>query len=122
MLIALWIINGLLALVNLAAGLMKLARPREALIKSGQGWVADFTTPTVKLIGLAELLAAIGLILPLAFNVAPILTPLAAIGVVILQIGASTVHARRKEPWFVNIIILILAAASAVLGFIEVLG
>ena len=64
MLVAFWIVAGLLALVFLAVGLMKLARPKEALATSGLAWVEDFTTGPVKLIGAAEVLGALGLVLP----------------------------------------------------------
>ncbi len=122
MLIALWIVNALLALVNLAAGSFKLARPKAALAQAGQGWVDDFPAPAVKLIGVAEVLGAIGLVVPLASGVAPILTPIAAIGIAVLQIGAIVTHVRRKEAWIVNAVIVALAIVSAILGFAVVLG
>ncbi|GAA1997161.1 DoxX family protein [Microbacterium ulmi] len=108
--------------MNLAAGGMKLARPKAALARLGQGWVDDFAAPAVKLIGTAEVLGALGLVLPLATGIAPILTPIAAIGIAVLQSGAIATHARRNEPWIVNIVIVALAIVSAVLGFLVVLG
>ncbi|PYY37880.1 DoxX family protein [Curtobacterium sp. MCJR17_055] len=117
MLIALWIINGLLALAFLGAGLMKLARPAEALASSGMGWAADFASSHVKLIGLAEVLGAIGLILPLLLDVAPVLTPIAAILLAVLMLGAVVVHLRRKESPAAPIVLAILSIVSAILGF-----
>lgn len=122
MLIGLWIVNGLLALAFLVAGGGKLVRPKEALATSGMAWVEDFSATTVKLIGAAEVLAAIGLILPLLLNIAPILTPLAAVGLVIVMVGAVTVHLRRKENPAAQTVLAILAIVSAVLGFMVVLG
>lgn len=59
--IAYWIIAGVLALVFLAAGGMKIARNKEALASAGMGWVEGFGSGTVKLIGVAEVLGFITL-------------------------------------------------------------
>ncbi len=109
--VVLWIIAGLLAAAFLAAGGMKLAQPKEKLAASGLGWTEDFSSGTVKLIGLLEVLAAIGLILPGALKIAPVLVPLAALGLVLLMIGAAVTHARRKENQMIiaNLALLILA-------------
>jgi uncharacterized membrane protein YphA (DoxX/SURF4 family) len=120
MTIALWIVNALLALVFLAAGAMKLARPKAALIERGMGWAQGVSDTNVKLIGLAEVLGAIGLILPLAVNIAPVLTPIAAIGLAVVMIGAAVTHVRRKESYLTQIVLLLLSVVSAVLGFIVI--
>ena len=73
--IALWIAAGLLAVAFLAAGLAKLVQPREKLA-SNMGWVEDFSDGPVKLIGLLEVLGAVGLILPAITKIVPILVPL----------------------------------------------
>lgn len=110
--IVLWLIAGLLAAGFLAAGVMKLTRPREKLAASGMGWTEDFSPGVIKTIGALELLAAIGLILPAALNVAPVLVPLAATGLAVVMIGAMITHARRKESQMiaVNLVLLVLAA------------
>lgn len=118
MLIALWIVNALLALAFLAAGGMKLARPKSALAESGMGWVEDFSSTSIKVIAGLEVLGAIGLILPLATGIAPILTPFAAVGLAITMAGATVVHARRNEPVVTGVVLTLLAVASAVLGFL----
>jgi hypothetical protein len=120
MLITLWIINGLLAVAYLGAGLMKAARPKEALATSGLNWVEDFSPTSVKLIGLSEVLGAIGLVLPLLLGVAPVLTPIASTALTIVMIGAIVVHIRRKESATPSIVLAVLSAASAILGFIVV--
>ncbi|GAA1855335.1 DoxX family protein [Microbacterium koreense] len=120
MLIALWILNGLLALVFIAAGATKLFRPRATLIDSGMGWATDFSEPVVKLIGAVEILGAIGLIVPLLTGIAPVLTPLASVGLAIAMVGAIVVHIRRKEAATSSTVLLILTVASAVLGFLVV--
>jgi hypothetical protein len=122
MLIAFWIVNGLAALAFLAAGTMKLARPREALTASGMAWAGDFSSPNVKLIGLAEALGGLGLVLPLLTGIAPILSPIAGVALAIVMVGAIVVHVRRKESAVPAAVLLVLALAAAVLGFLVVLG
>ena len=95
--IALWIVAGFLALAFLASGLLKLIRPKEKLAASGLAWAEDFTAGPVKLIGLAEVLGALGLILPAVFGVATILVPIAATALAVLMAGAVVVHLRRGE-------------------------
>ncbi|WP_062521999.1 DoxX family protein [Demequina silvatica] len=121
MLIALWIVNAILALVFAAAGSMKVSTPRATLQEKGMGWTEDFSDGAVKAIGATQLLAAVGLIAPVVTDVAPILTPLASVGLLVTMIGATVVHARRSEPLVPTIVLGAVAAASAVLGFIEVL-
>jgi len=121
MTIALWILNGLLALAFVAAGAMKVARPKSALVASGMGWADDFADPTVKLIGAAEVVGGIGLILPLLTGIAPILTPIAAAALTVVMIGAVAVHVRRKENATPSIVLAVLSAVSAVVGFLVVL-
>jgi DoxX-like family len=118
MLIAFWIVNGILALAFLAAGIMKLVRPKEKLASAGLAWVEDFTTGPVKLIGLAEVIGAIGLILPVLLGVAEILSPIASIALAVLMVGAAVVHARRKENPVAPIVLVVLSVVSAVLGFL----
>ncbi|MEV4318973.1 DoxX family protein [Actinocrispum sp. NPDC049592] len=114
--VALWIVSGLLAAVYLAAGLTKLTQPRQKLADGQMGWAGDMTDRAVKSIGGAELLGAIGLILPWALGMAKVLTPLAAVGLVVVQLGAIVVHLRRKESKVVpgNLVLLALAAFVAV--------
>ena len=117
MIVAYWIVAGIAALVFIAAGAMKLARPKEALAASGMAWTEDFTSPSVKPIGLAEVLGGIGLILPMLTGVAPILSPIAGAALAILMIGAAITHIRRNEPP-IPIALVVIVAAAAVLGFI----
>ncbi|SFK53158.1 DoxX family protein [Geodermatophilus ruber] len=113
--VVLWIIAGVLAAAFLSAGLMKLGQPKKKLADSGMGWVEDFSPGAVKAIGALEVLAAIGLILPAALGIAPVLVPLAATGLVLLMLGAAVVHARRGESQMivVNVVLLVLAAVVA---------
>jgi hypothetical protein len=81
---ALWIVQGLLALLFLFTGGTKLVLPLEVLTE-------QFPLPGlfVRFIGVAEVLGAIGLILPGLLGIRPGLTPLAAAGLVIIMIGAT---------------------------------
>jgi hypothetical protein len=110
--LVLWIIAGLLAAAFAAAGAMKVARPKEKLASSGMAWVEGFSANTVKLIGALELAAAVGLIVPALVGIAEVLVPLAALGLVLLMIGAAMTHARRGENANigVNVVLLLLAA------------
>jgi hypothetical protein len=110
--VVLWVIAGLLAAAFAAAGLMKITQSKEKLAASGLAWTEQFSPGVVKLIGGLEVLAALGLILPAALDIAPIFVPLAALGLVLLMIGAAITHARRKEPSAIaiNVVLLLLAA------------
>jgi VIT1/CCC1 family predicted Fe2+/Mn2+ transporter len=93
----LWIAAGFAAACALGAALLKLTTPRERIIEKGLLWAEDFTDTQVKLIGVAELLGAIGLIVPPLINTAEILTPVAASCLALLWAGAVATHVRRKE-------------------------
>lgn len=120
MLIAFWVVNGLTALVFLAAGSMKLIRSKAELAKMGMEWTSDFSAGTIKAIAAAQVLGALGIVLPVLTGIAPILSPIAASCIAIIMIGAVVVHARRKESVVTALVLTLLAVASAVLGFITV--
>ena len=111
---ALWIAQGLLAAAFLLAGVSKLAQEHSKLADQ-MGWPADFSPGFVKTIGALELLGAVGLILPGLIDTAPILTPVAAVGLAAIQTGAVVVHTRRKETQmiFINIVLIAIAAFIA---------
>lgn len=101
---------------------MKLLGSRDALLASGMSWVEDFPLGAVRLIGVAELLGAAGVILPLLLNILPILSPIAAVALTVLMLGAIAVHVRRREPFIAALITALLTVSSALLGFFVVLG
>lgn len=113
--IVLWVSQALLAAAFTMAGLMKLTQSKEKLAASGMAWTDDFSAGSIKAIGAVELLAAAGLILPAVTGIAPILTPLAALGLVVTMAGAAITHAKRKETQMIviNVVLLALAAFSA---------
>ncbi|MFI6908177.1 DoxX family protein [Nonomuraea sp. NPDC050394] len=114
--IALWIAAGLLAVVALGGGVIKVFVPPQKLAAApGGGWTADFGVGFVKTLGVLELLAAAGLVLPAALGIAPVLVPVTAVCWVLLMVGAMITHGRRGESAFValNLIYLALAAFIA---------
>jgi uncharacterized membrane protein YphA (DoxX/SURF4 family) len=82
---ALWIVQGLLALLFLFSGGMKLVLPIEAMTKQ-----MPLPGLFLRCLGVAEVLGAIGLILPGLLRIRRGLTPLAAAGLVLVMIGATT--------------------------------
>ena len=107
---------GFMATVFLAAGASKLLIPQEKLAKApGGGWVLDFSAGFVKALGAVEILGAVGLILPALLDIAPVLVPLAALGLGLIMIGAAIVEFRRREFKHVlgNLTYLVLLAFVA---------
>ena len=89
--IVLWIIQVLLALLFLFAGGTKLVLPIEVLTSMGSPNQVHLPWWFIRFIGICEVLGAFGMILPGLFKIQPRLTSLAAIGLVILMIGATVV-------------------------------
>jgi uncharacterized membrane protein YphA (DoxX/SURF4 family) len=110
----LWILQIVLAAMFAMAGVMKATQPREKLLPN-LPWIEEFATPTLRLIGIVELLAAIGLILPAATGIATVLTPLAATGLAVVMVLAAITHARRKEPSAIaiNAVLFLVAVVIA---------
>ena len=108
--IALWVVQILLAIVFLMTGGMKITQPKEKLDESG--FAEDFSLSTIRLIGVLELLGAIGVVLPALTGILPWLTPLAAVGLALTMIGAAITHLRRTE--YSNIIVNVIFFALAV--------
>ena len=113
---ALWIVAGLLAAAYLFSGGGKLILTKEkmATMSSSARWVEDFSAGSVKTIGALEVLAAVGLILPAVLDIAPVLVPLAASGLVMIMVGAVITRIRRQEFKFMVADMVYLALASFV--------
>lgn len=122
---AVWIVSGLLAAIFLMAGVLKTTRSPEQL-QPQMPWVEDISLPTLRLIGVSELLGALGLILPKLLDVVDdrggvegTLTGLAAAGLALIQALAVPVHVRRGEAATVpfNIVMVLLAGFVAAARF-----
>lgn len=114
--LALWIAAGLLAAVALAGGISKTFVPKEKLAAhEGGQWTGDSSVGFVKTLGILELLAAVGLILPAVLDIAPVMVPVTAVCWVVLMIGAMITHGRYSQFKFVllNAVYLALAAFVA---------
>jgi hypothetical protein len=107
---ALWIVQGLLALTFLFAGGTKLILPIEEMTK-------EVALPGLflRLLGVAEVLGAIGLILPGLLHIRPGLTPLAAAGLALIMIGATaiTLATMGPAPALIPLVVGLLAAFVA---------
>jgi hypothetical protein len=82
-----------------------MANPRMA-------WVEDFSDPAIRTIGGLEFLGALGLILPAVTGIAPILVPLAAVGLAITMFGAIVVHVRRGDGTLLVVVPLVLGLTA----------
>src|SRR5215207_11131153 len=112
---ALWIVQVLLALLFLFAGGTKLVIPPDVLASMGSpnqiplpGWFVHF-------IGVAEVLGALGVLLPGLLHIKPWLTPPAAAGLVVIMIGATalTIAADGVAAGVVPLVVGLLAAFVA---------
>ena len=108
---ALWIVQVLLAIIFTLTGLMKLTQSRAKMAAGPMHWAAHVSDAQFRLVGALELLGAIGLILPSALGVAPILTPLAAAGLVLTMIGAIVAHVRLDEHNRLAVPVVVLGLA-----------
>ena len=122
--LALWIVAGLLAVVFLVSSTTKLFVPQPNLdgllqrlggaAEAAGEWTREFSPVALKAIGVLEFLGAVGLILPAALDIAPVLVPVAASGAVLLFIGAVIMRLRRGEKATIAIDLVYLAMAAFV--------
>ena len=115
MLIAYWIVGGLLALFYLYSGGIKLIQSKDRLRPMMQ-WVDDMPLGAVRSIGLVEVLGAIGLVVPPLVSILPWLSLAAAVGLFVVQVGAAVVHLRRHDTIWMN---LALAVAAAIVAWLS---
>jgi len=108
--IALWIIQGFLALTFIWAGFMKLVKPGQLPFP----WIKD-NPNLVVLAGIVDLLGGIGIVLPWLLKIKPKLTIYAAYGIIVLMVAAIIFHVSRGEAKDIgfNILLLLLAAFVA---------
>jgi hypothetical protein len=93
--LALWIAAGLLAVVALAGGITKTFLPKEKLAAhEGGEWTAGASVGFVRTLGVLELLAVVGLILPAVLGIAPVMVAVTAVCWILLMVGAMITHGR----------------------------
>ncbi|MCF8569916.1 DoxX family protein [Gordonia sp. HY002] len=95
----LWIITSVLAVAYTvgAGSQLLMSKEKYRSLAESQHWVDDFSAGQIKAIGTIKLIGAIGLVLPTVGNVAPVLVPLAACGLMLFMAGAATTRFRRSE-------------------------
>lgn len=111
--IALWVVQGLLGLAFFMAGFTKIIQPIPKLAEAGMNFVNHYSVGMVRLIGVAEVLGALGLILPAAFRIKPNLTPLAALGLTTVMLLACWEHYTHQESFMPTLFLLVLSAFVA---------
>ena len=110
----LWVVAWVLAVAFFMSGMMKITQSKEKLAPK-MAWVEGVSEAQIKGIGLAEVLGAIGVVVPGLAGVATVLVPLAATGLGLVMVGAMITHARLKEnsQIVVNVVLFALAAFVA---------
>lgn len=105
------IVQGVLALVFVGVGFMKLRTPYATMASDPKSdWVKEYSAGFVRFLGVAEIAGGLGVILPSMTGVAPLLVPVAAAGLLVIMLGAIRTHLRRKEgPMAVPPLLLSLA-------------
>jgi putative oxidoreductase len=117
--IALWVAQIILGGLFMMAGLMKSTQPIIDLSKTVP-WTANVPLELVRFIGVSELLGGIGLVLPALLRIKPILTPIAAIGIVIIMVLAMIYHISQGETNVIGInIVFGLVAAFIAWGRLQ---
>ena len=112
--VALWIAAGVLATVLLIST-SKAFVPREKIAAVGgpaAQWVEDFSPSALRAIATLEFLAAAGLILPAALDIAPVMVPVTAICWILLMVGAMVTHGRLGQPKLVMVTLVYLLLAA----------
>ncbi len=92
-----WVAQGFVALVMTLAGMAKLMVPRAQLARR-MHWAATWARGRIKLLGLAEVAGAVGLIVPMATGIAPVLTPMAAVCVAVLMAETQGHRLPCRDP------------------------
>jgi DoxX-like protein len=111
--VAYGVVASLLALLYLYSGGLKMVRSKDQL-RPMMGWVDIMPLRLLRAIGALEVLGAAGLLLPPLTGIAAGLALAAAVGLVLIQIGAISLHLSRGEAnliWL-NIALLVLAGAA----------
>jgi putative oxidoreductase len=95
--IVLWLAQGLLAVAFAMAGSMKIGMPIDELVANGMTFAARLPEGLVRFIGAAEILGAVGLMMPAATRVLPRLTPIAAADLAFVMVLAAGHHLINGE-------------------------
>ncbi len=114
-----WALQALVAVTFFYSGINKSIYSEQHLVSKGQTGVEGYSTPSIRFIGIIEILGAIGLLLPGIVKILPVAVPIAAIGFSIIMVLAARIHYQRKEPpnVAINLILLLLCICIAIYRF-----
>jgi uncharacterized membrane protein YphA (DoxX/SURF4 family) len=113
--VALWVVSAGMGLAFAASGVMKLVMPKKQLALRGSGWVDDFSSGTVILVGLTEIAGGLAMLLPPVLDISfRLAVTVGSAGLIVVMLGAAVVHARRREPGMIilNLALLTFAAVA----------
>jgi len=115
----LWVLQIFLAATFAYSGIMKSTQQREKLVRMGQTGVADLSYPLIRFIGIIEILGTLGIILPQALDILPVLTPVSASGFAVMMVLAANIHSKRKEflAFSFNLFLLVISVFVAMQRF-----
>ncbi|HEX8600595.1 MAG TPA: DoxX family protein [Chloroflexia bacterium] len=115
--IVLWVAQVLLALGFLIAGANHAFRYDQIKTQPGMSWVAAVPQPLMTFIGICEILGAVGVIVPALTGIWTWLTPLAALGLVLIMALAAGFHIRRGNETTNTIVNVVLPALAAFVAY-----
>lgn len=106
--ITLWVVQVALALAFGMIGVTKLTTSEADLMQQSAELIEKYGVGLIRFIGISEVLGALGLILPAALRILPVLTPLASLGLAIIMVLATALHASKGEPVVTQVVFLLL--------------
>lgn len=114
--LVLWSTQVLLVAVFGFSAAVKGTQSKQRVLELGMTGVVSIPVPTMRAVAVTEGLGIIGIIVPYATGIAPILTPMAAIGLGVIMMLAARIHLRLGEPWTAagNLVLLALCVVVAV--------
>lgn len=114
--IIIWIVQGLLAAFFTMPAFKKLTTPKQKLVEAKQ-LAPDGSILPIRALGLVELLGVVGIIIPYLTGIAPVLTPLAALGFCVVMAGAFALHYKRHDYKTLPVLVIAFVFSGAVAYF-----
>ena len=118
---ALWVAVIALAAVLIPSGFVHAVRGKKRSIELGQEWANDFTDQQIRLIGAAEIVGSLAVVVFPIIDFIPWVVPIAAAGLMVIGAGAAFVHIRRRDP-LANTTVPALLAVIALIVFVGRVG
>ncbi|WP_084077442.1 DoxX family protein [Demequina sp. NBRC 110057] len=118
---ALWVAVIALAAVFIPSGFVHAVRGKKRAVELGQEWANDFTDQQVRLIGAAEIVGSLAVLVFPMIGFIPWIVPVAALGLLVIGFGAAFVHIRRGDA-LANITVPALLGVIALIVFVGRIG